>query len=184
MQTPSTPSVGSLMGRLKAFGKGGRRAASETPGMTTSGGTITATPAGAAPDVSDDCVLFSDICCTNGLVWGQEPASHPVVKTPAQVLLSGPVSPPPSSEAPSLPISPNTSILISEEAPSGWHTLYRGSVSSTATDTRQLEESMPMWLLECLLLNKVPTIPITKISFVLLPYKEPEGETLPELLNT
>ena len=70
MQTPSTPSVGSLMGRLKAFGKGGRRAASETPGMTTSGGTITATPAGAAPDVSDDCFLFPDICCTNELVWG------------------------------------------------------------------------------------------------------------------
>ena len=41
-----------------------------------------------------------------------------------------------------------------------------------------------MWLLECLLLNKVPAIPITKISFVLLPYREPEGETLPELLNT
>lgn len=43
---------------------------------------------------------------------------------------------------------------------------------------------MPMWLLECLLQNKVPTIPITKISFVLLPYNEPDGEQLPELLNT
>ncbi|RPD67758.1 WD40 repeat-like protein [Lentinus tigrinus ALCF2SS1-7] len=162
-ETPSTPSVGSLMGRLKAFGKGTRRAASETPGPTTPGGTITAPPVGAIPD---------------------EPASQPVAKTPAQVLLSGPVNPPSSSEAPSLPIPPTTSILISEEAPSGWHTLYRGNVSSTASDIRQLEENMPMWLLECLLLNKVPPIPITKISFVLLPYKEPDGETLPELLNT
>ncbi|RDX42109.1 hypothetical protein OH76DRAFT_144992 [Lentinus brumalis] len=163
LQTPSTPSMGSLMGRLKAFGKGTRRAASETPGPTTPGGTITAAPVGATLD---------------------EPASPPVAKTPAQVLLSGPLSPPSSSEAPSLPIPPNTSILISEEAPSGWHTLYRGYVSSTANDVRQLEESMPMWLLECLLLNKVPTIPVTKLSFVLLPYKEPDGETLPELLNT
>ncbi|KAI0707436.1 hypothetical protein C8T65DRAFT_740369 [Cerioporus squamosus] len=163
LQTPSTPSMGSIMGRLKAFGKGTRRAASETPGPTTPGGTITAAPVGATPD---------------------EPASQSVVKTPVQVLLSGPISPPPSSEAPSLPIPPNTAILISEEAPSGWHTLYRGYVSSTANDVRQLEESMPMWLLECLLLNKVPAIPVTKISFVLLPYKEPDGETLPELLNT
>ena len=49
---------------------------------------------------------------------------------------------------------------------------------------RQLEEAMPMWLLECLLQNKIPAIPITKVSFVLLPYREPDGEQLPELLNT
>lgn len=47
-------------------------------------------------------------------------------------------------------------------------TLYRGQLSSTGADARQLEEIMPLWLLECLLQNKVPSIPITKISFVLL----------------
>lgn len=49
-----------------------------------------------------------------------------------------------------------------------------------------LEEIMPMWLLECLLVNKIPPVPVTKISFVLLPYpnKDPDGEQLPELLNT
>lgn len=109
---------------------------------------------------------------------------QPVAKTPAQVLLSGPITPPSSSETPSLPIPPHTVILISEEAPSSWLTLYRGQVSSTASDARSLEETMPLWLLECLLQNKVPTIPITKISFVLLPYQEPDGEQLPELLNT
>ena len=41
-----------------------------------------------------------------------------------------------------------------------------------------------MWLLECLLQNKVPSIQIEKVSFVLLPYKDPDGEQLPELLNT
>lgn len=44
---------------------------------------------------------------------------------------------------------------------------------------------MPIWLLEYLLANKVHPIPVTKISFVLLPYPGKDGaETLPELLNT
>ena len=55
---------------------------------------------------------------------------------------------------------------------------------STGTDARLLEELMPLWLLECLLQNKIPPVSITKVSFVLLPYKEPDGEQLPELLNT
>lgn len=44
-----------------------------------------------------------------------------------------------------------------------------------------------MWLLECLLLNKIPaSSPQVKISFVLLPWphRDPDGEQLPELLNT
>ncbi|KAI9069649.1 hypothetical protein FKP32DRAFT_1640619 [Trametes sanguinea] len=163
MATPSTPTMGSIMGRIKAFGKSAKRQASEPSGTATPGGTLTSPPNGASAG---------------------EPSHHPATKTPAQVLLSGPVSPPPSSEAPALPLPPHTTVMISEEAPSGWVTLYRGTISSTGQDTRQLEEVMPMWLLECLLLNKVPTIPITKISFVLLPYKDPDGEQLPELLNT
>ena len=107
-----------------------------------------------------------------------------VAKTPSQILLAGPITPPPSSEAPGLPLPAHTSIIVSEEAPSGWMTLYRGHVSSTGSDARLLEEVLPLWLLECLLQNKVPAIPVSKISFVLLPYKEPEGEQLPELLNT
>ncbi|KAI8976307.1 hypothetical protein BD414DRAFT_539301 [Trametes punicea] len=163
MATPSTPTMGSIMGRLKAFGKSAKRQASEPSGAVTPGGTLTSPPSGAAPG---------------------ESFNNPATKTPAQILLSGPVNPPPSSEAPALPLPPHTSIVISEEAPSGWVTLYRGNISSTGSDTRQLEEVMPLWLLECLLQNKVPSIPITKISFVLLPYKEPDGEQLPELLNT
>lgn len=100
--------------------------------------------------------------------------------------MSGTISPPPAAEAPSLPISPGIGLLISEEALSGWTTLYRGHVSSTGGDMHALEEIMPMWLLECLLVNKIPPVPVTKISFVLLPYpnKDPDGEQLPELLNT
>ncbi|KAH9850509.1 hypothetical protein C2E23DRAFT_887394 [Lenzites betulinus] len=163
IQSPSTPTMGTIMGRLKAFGKSSKRAASESAGTVTPGGTLTSVSAGAA---------------------STEAITTPAIKTPAQILLSGPITPPPSSEAPVLPLPLQTSINISEEAPSGWVTLYRGSLSSTGTDARLLEEVMPMWLLECLLQNKIPTIPITKISFVLLPYKESDGEQLPELLNT
>ncbi|KAI0357265.1 hypothetical protein OH77DRAFT_1519667 [Trametes cingulata] len=163
LATPSTPTMGSIMGRLKAFGKSSKRQASEPASVVTPGGTLTSPPPDAA---------------------SMESLTHPVTKTPAQILLSGPLSPPPSSEAPALPLPPHTSIVISEEAPSGWVTLYRGHLSSTGSDARQLEEVMPLWLLECLLQNKTPSIPITKVSFVLLPYKEPDGEQLPELLNT
>ena len=46
---------------------------------------------------------------------------------------------------------------------------------------------MPFWLMSYLLQNKTPTTPqVSKVSFVLLPWvsKDPEMETLPELLNT
>lgn len=46
---------------------------------------------------------------------------------------------------------------------------------------------MPLWLVAYLLQNKTPTTPpVSKLSFVLLPWvsKDPEMEILPELLNT
>ncbi|KAH9931751.1 hypothetical protein B0H21DRAFT_699788 [Amylocystis lapponica] len=159
LQVPTTPSGGGLMGRLRAFGKNPKRHPNEL-GVASPGG---------------------------ALAGGENAAtSGSTVKTPQQALLSGPLSPPSTNEAPPLPIYPNTSLTISEEAQSGWTTLYRGHVSSTGADARTLEEVMPMWLLEYLLLNKVPPVPVHKISFVLLPFpnKDPNGEQLPELLNT
>ncbi|PIL26820.1 transporter [Ganoderma sinense ZZ0214-1] len=158
--SPSTPTMGSLMGRLnKAFSKT-KRQPSENAG-TMSQGTATSTSMDTP---------------------AEDPS--PPIKTPAQALLAGPITPPSSSEAPTLPVPSSTSIIISEEAPSGWLTLYRGHVSSTGLDVRLLEEAMPLWSLECVLQNKIPPIQVTKVSFVLLPFKEPGVEPLPELLNT
>ena len=88
--------------------------------------------------------------------------------------------------APSVPVPPHMSVLISEECASGRATVYRGQVASTGADSRTLEEVMPFWLLEYLLVNKIPPIPTVKVSFILLPYKgkDPSDEQLPELLNT
>jgi WD repeat-containing protein 48 len=61
-------------------------------------------------------------------------------------------------------------------------------------DVQVLEETMPMWLMDYLLINKVPTwsgaasslsAGAQKISFVLMPWnRDPDIEPLPELLNT
>lgn len=76
-------------------------------------------------------------------------------------------------------------VMMSDESYPGWKTVYRGSVSTTWADTYALEENMPLWLLEYVLFNKAVVPPATKISFVLLPWPNPDpaGEQLPELLN-
>ncbi|PCH34582.1 hypothetical protein WOLCODRAFT_27311 [Wolfiporia cocos MD-104 SS10] len=162
LQTPTTPSAGGLMGRIRALGKSAKRQPSEV-GSATPGG-----------------LLSGDTLTSSG------ESSGPVVKTPAQTLLSGPLNPPSVTEAPVLSLSRYTSVIISEEGSSGWTTLYRGDLDSVGSDARTLEEIMPYWLLEYLLANRAPPVPVTKVSFVLLPFpnKDPHGEQLPELLNT
>ncbi|KAJ6610194.1 hypothetical protein B0H10DRAFT_2193503 [Mycena sp. CBHHK59/15] len=149
-QTTSPPT--GLMGRLKSFGKLKRAVDVSTPSLPT---TV------EAPVV-------------------EVPAPEPAAKTPLQLLLAGPLTPPPSSEAPTLGLSPHIMLLIEEAAESGHTTVYRGTVGSTATDAHALEEAMPLWLVEYLSCT-------IKLSFVLLPWtggKDGDEEQLPELLNT
>lgn len=77
-------------------------------------------------------------------------------------------------------------ILISEEDGAGWTAVYRGVVSQSGEDLPVLEQKIPMWLADYLLLSKVAPVPIAKISFILLPYpaRGPGEAQLPELLNT
>jgi WD repeat-containing protein 48 len=64
--------------------------------------------------------------------------------------------------------------------------MFRSTVASTGHDMSTLEEVLPMWLLEYLLTNKIPPVPIVKIGFLLLSWStnDPDEEQLPELLNT
>ncbi|KAK7696520.1 hypothetical protein QCA50_001178 [Cerrena zonata] len=162
-QTPSTPSGHGLMGRLRAFGKVAKRQASEIGTASTTSGA--AGSEANAPTGDDSTTILP--------------------KTPLQVMLSHPLTPPTSADAPPISLPSHTSVIISQESASGWTTLYQSFVSGTGRDANTLGEAMPMWLLEYLLTNKVQPIPVTKVSFVLLPYPGKEGaETLPELLNT
>ena len=102
-------------------------------------------------------------------------------------ILCGSLSPPTSSELPAVSFPQQTLVLISDEGHPNHLTVYRGTVGGTSFDLRSLEDSMPFWLVSYLLLNKTPTAPpVSKLSFVLLPWvsKDPEVEMLPELLNT
>ena len=117
------------------------------------------------------------------LSQNRSPPSLEKPQTPQQILLSGPLTPPSSSEAPNLTLPSNITLLLSEEDYPGWKTIYRGIVAKTWMDLHALEDAMPMWLLEYLLTNKTPAVPASKVSFVLLPWPH-DGEPLPELLNT
>ena len=109
-----------------------------------------------------------------------------VVLTPQQTLLTTmALSPPPSTEVPLHLLPSQMPVVITNEDTS--EVVYRGTVGATASDVHLLEEAMPMWLMEYLLLNKIaPPQQLAKVSFILLPWKGPgaEGDALPELLNT
>ncbi|KAF9466659.1 hypothetical protein BDZ94DRAFT_1186716 [Collybia nuda] len=162
--TPNTP--GGLIGRLKYFGKNpSKRPINDA----------------ASPPIVGVVVPPSDSTSEDILIPEVE-----LPKTPLQILLSGPLNPPQSIDAPTHTLPPTTTIYISEEASPSFSTIYRGTVSSTKNDVQALEEAMPMWLIEYLLMDKSPPTPaLAKISFVLLPWptKDPKDQ-LPELLNT
>ncbi|KAG2126054.1 hypothetical protein DEU56DRAFT_743233 [Suillus clintonianus] len=164
--TPGTPSGSGFIGRLKSLGKGTVRKATTDalPGspISSPSGNLADTP--IAPEVPTDTVE----------------------KSPVQALLANPISPPTSSDAPTLMLPPTMTILISDEVYPGWRTVYRGCVSTTWADVYKLESTVPLWLAEYLLFNKITSPPVVKVSFVLLPWPGTElgHEPLPELLNT
>ena len=169
------------MGRLRNFGKSSSR---RVPGDILGSSTPIVAGNESIKESSVEVSSVDDNACPN-LNTFQEQIT-PVNTTPSPLqLLKANVSIPPSSEAPLLVLPYNTVIYISEETSFGWTTAYRGTVGSTMLDARALEETMPMWLLEYLLTNRVPLVPVTKLGFVLLPYPARKGEEqLPELLNT
>jgi WD repeat-containing protein 48 len=93
------------------------------------------------------------------------------------------LSPPTAADAPSLPLSQDIPLLVAEEsAPGGWTIVYQGTVTSAGTtedDLVALEDALPVWLLEYLLLGRTPQVTVVKIQFALLPGEE----SLPELVN-
>jgi WD repeat-containing protein 48 len=91
------------------------------------------------------------------------------------------LSPPTAADAPSFPLAQDIPLIVAEERAPGWTIVYRGTVTSAGTmeDLAVLEDALPTWLLEYLLLGRTPQIGIIKIQFALLPGEE----SLPELVN-
>ena len=89
--------------------------------------------------------------------------------------------PPSTADAPPLPISQDTPLLVAEERAPGWAIVYRGTIASEGTteDLAALEDALPVWQFEYLLLGRTPQVAIVKIQFALLPGED----SLPELVN-
>jgi WD repeat-containing protein 48 len=173
----TTPGAG-LMGKFKSWRGTSKRTPSELGPLPTPGGTfITTSP-------SEVCSQFSraDAQVLNANM--QDSTTRPsAIQLALHVLLSNPLTPPSTTDAPPLSLPPSTQITITEEAHPGWRTLYQGTLMHVAADMRALEEAMPIWLLEFLLVNKSPSIGVLKVGFVLVPYPAKNGDQLPELLN-
>jgi WD repeat-containing protein 48 len=148
----TTPGA-SLMGKLKSFGRA-RRTASElaTPGPV---------PATAAEDLMP------------------QPTAEQIA---LQALLSAPLTPPTTTDAPSLVLAPQTRLVVAEEAAPGWRPRVSTTVGGAGADMTLIEEEAPRWLLEYLLASKTPQVGVAKVGFVLVPYEQ-GPDTLPELLN-
>ncbi|UTT96985.1 hypothetical protein NDA17_004669 [Ustilago hordei] len=88
-------------------------------------------------------------------------------------LFNKPLQPASLSEMPRLPLPPDTAVIISQSSADAgsWEAVYRGLVSCTAEDTEILEQTAPLWLLDCLLHNHVNSREPVKLSFTLTPYK-------------
>ncbi|KAL1744090.1 hypothetical protein HDZ31DRAFT_39477 [Schizophyllum fasciatum] len=156
--TPTSPS--GLMGRLKNLGK------------TTKKGNDVTSP--APMEVTEEPPPLD------------APPTEPP-STPRQALLASQFTPPSSADAPRYSLPHDVCVLITEETDSGpaagaYKVLYRALAGRP--DVRALEAAAPLWLLEYLLMGRAPIPPPVKLSFVLLPWPDRDGERLPDLLNT
>ncbi|CDU22947.1 uncharacterized protein SPSC_01577 [Sporisorium scitamineum] len=91
-------------------------------------------------------------------------------------LFGKPLAPASFNEMPRLPLPQDTAVIISQSSADAgsWEAVYRGLVSCTGDDTEVLEQTAPMWLLDCLLNNHVVARDPVKLSFTLSPWKPAE----------
>ncbi|KAL7424477.1 hypothetical protein Q5752_000161 [Cryptotrichosporon argae] len=126
---PTTP--GSLMGKLKGFGKKNAKASESAM-----------TPLIETRQEGPDEAKLSD----------RELAQLEVL----DAVRARPFRPPPPAQAPVLDVAPSTALLISEETDEGgaWVVSYRSQVNSTERDMEPLEMHAPGWLLHALFANE------------------------------
>ena len=181
----STPG-GGLMGKLRGLGRTTKRVASESVPSTPGPSSQARTPSAAATAAT---VSPASTIPSVRQAPPQEPPPPAKTRTAAvAVLATGPLNPPTPAEGPALPLASDIPLLVAEERAHGWAIVYRGTVASVgnADDVETLEDAMPIWLLEYLLLGRTPQVAVVKIGFVLIPIQSglPGEEALPELVNT
>ncbi|KAG8931408.1 hypothetical protein FRC01_001355 [Tulasnella sp. 417] len=146
----ATATPGGFMGRLRNFGKSSKRPVSADATAT------------AIPEHGDAAPAPDSEAAGTSLR-----AQH--LKA-LNAILSQTLAPTPGLEAPPLELPPETAVMIAEETSDagGWTSIYTSVVSTLQDDLESFEMAAPIWLLELLLLNKAPTVPQTKLSFVVI----------------
>ncbi|KAG8892608.1 hypothetical protein FRB99_002587 [Tulasnella sp. 403] len=154
------------MGRLKNFGKSSKRPASGDATVT-------------APIVED-----KDAANTSGKegegVTNSLRSQH---LRALNAILTQPLTPPLSLEAPPVSLPSSVAVTISEESTDDmgggtWTDVYNSVASQTEDDLEALEMAAPIWLLELLLLNRfIGGQVLAKVSFVVVAY-ESRGEAI------
>ncbi|KAF9583033.1 hypothetical protein BGW38_010379 [Lunasporangiospora selenospora] len=96
-----------------------------------------------------------------------------------------PFSPPTNLDCPTTEVPPHIPVIISEQSreASSSVDLYRGSKGTLAEDYMTLVQIMPNWILEVLLKNTIPLKESAKVSFVLRPHHDQEGDRGPTRLG-
>lgn len=113
---------------------------------------------------------------TNGNDGSSKALSHVQM---LEELFGRPLAPASLDEMPRLPLPRDTAVIISQSSADAgsWEAVYRGLVSCTGDDTEVLEQTSPMWLLECLLNNHVNARDPVKLSFTLSPWKPADTQS-------
>ncbi|KAK9454652.1 hypothetical protein V1511DRAFT_357712 [Dipodascopsis uninucleata] len=194
MSSVSTPS---FMGRLRSFGKGRLAKATPTEQISSPGGNLNKLD-GSASNSSGAVATTtssSSVSSADGLATVEEGElqyddnlygvsqrllrEYEVSGSYNNSLLT--LAPP--NEVPVIPMPAATTIIVSEQRADagGLVDVYKGTVGSCgdAADIIKLEQELPTWVSEFLLLNKIPTKDLVKVSFVLQPY----DDSLPALPN-
>ncbi|GAA5835256.1 hypothetical protein JCM11251_006661 [Rhodosporidiobolus azoricus] len=156
---PTPGGTGTLMGRLKLLGKGSRKAS-------------------IAQEAPAPAPLASAVVKDNRSI--EEQQQQQILDS----VFGHPLAPCPLLDAPRISYNPDMAVIISEEAGDTWSVIYRGLVGTAYADLAILEQKSPLWLLDFLLGNRILLKEPVKVSFVLQPWKDPSGQTLPELPNT
>ncbi|KAI9236943.1 MAG: hypothetical protein BYD32DRAFT_462064 [Podila humilis] len=117
--------------------------------------------------------------------YSVESMPSPVVQLPPSTISirppHPPFTPPTILDCPVTVLPSHIPVIISEQSreASSSVDLYRGSVGTLAHDYIPLVQIMPNWVLEVLLRNAIPQKEAAKVSFVLRPHHDQEGERGP-----
>ncbi|KAG0087351.1 hypothetical protein BGZ92_007409, partial [Podila epicladia] len=117
--------------------------------------------------------------------YSVESMPSPVVHLPPSTISvrppHPPFTPPTVFDCPVTVLPSHIPVIISEQSreASSSVDLYRGSVGTLAHDYIPLVQIMPNWVLEVLLKNAIPQKEAAKVSFVLRPHHDQDGERGP-----